>query len=105
MPRIFAMCATTAYAIELLILVSRPPTLSGVILPATMVVVARVRVKICGVMRPEDAAAACRYGADAIGIAFQPGQKRNVSVARAREIVSVLTPFVTPVGVFVESTP
>jgi phosphoribosylanthranilate isomerase len=64
---------------------------------------ARTRVKICGVTRPEDAAAACRHGADAIGIILHRASARNVPLDRAREIMAVLTPFVTPVGVFVDA--
>jgi phosphoribosylanthranilate isomerase len=64
---------------------------------------ARTRVKICGVTRPEDAAAACRLGADAIGIILHPASGRNVPPDRARQIIAVLTPFVTPVGVFVDA--
>jgi phosphoribosylanthranilate isomerase len=56
-------------------------------------------------MRPEDAAAASRLGADAIGMIFHPPSKRNVGVERAREIVGAIGPFVTPVGVFVNARP
>jgi phosphoribosylanthranilate isomerase len=62
-------------------------------------------VKICGVMRPEDAAAACRHGADAIGMVFHAAQRRNVSIDRARQIIAAMTPFVTPIGLFVDSSP
>lgn len=54
-------------------------------------------------MRPEDAAAAARAGADAIGLVFYATAGRRVSVDRAREIVAALPPFVTPVGLFVDS--
>jgi phosphoribosylanthranilate isomerase len=63
----------------------------------------RTRVKICGVRRPEDAAAAARAGADAIGIVFHPAAPRYVPVEQAREILDVLPAFVTPVGLFVDS--
>jgi phosphoribosylanthranilate isomerase len=63
----------------------------------------RTRVKICGVRRPEDAAAAARAGADAIGLIFHPPAPRNVSVDQAAEILAVLPPFVTPVGLFVDA--
>lgn len=66
-------------------------------------VVARVRVKICGVTRPEDAAAACRHGADAIGIIFQKASPRNSTLERAREIMAALAPLVTPVAVFADN--
>jgi phosphoribosylanthranilate isomerase len=65
--------------------------------------VQRTRVKICGVGYVEDAQAAARAGADAIGMVFHPAAKRNVSVDRAREILAALPPFVTPVGLFVDA--
>ena len=65
----------------------------------------RVRVKICGVMRSDDAAAACRCGADAIGMIFHPASPRNISIAKAREILATVEPFTTPVGVFVDAQP
>jgi phosphoribosylanthranilate isomerase len=61
----------------------------------------RVRVKICGVTRGEDALAAVRLGADALGFNFWPGSKRHITAAAARGIIARLPPFVTPVGVFV----
>jgi len=60
-----------------------------------------VRIKICGVTRAEDALAAVRLGADALGFNFWPGSKRHVTPAAARAIIARLPPFVTPVGVFV----
>src|SRR3954468_13841904 len=63
----------------------------------------RTRVKICGVMRPEDAAAACALGADAIGMIFHPPSPRSISIERAMLIMEQVAPFVTPVGVFVDS--
>jgi phosphoribosylanthranilate isomerase len=66
-------------------------------------VVQRTRVKICGVGCVEDALAAARAGADAIGLVFHPPAKRNVSIDRAREVLSALPPFVTPVGLFVDA--
>ena len=65
----------------------------------------RTRVKICGVMRPQDALAAARLGADAIGIVFYPSAKRSVTVERAREIMNILPPFATPVGLFCDESP
>ncbi len=61
----------------------------------------RVRAKICGITRLEDALAAARLGADALGFNFWPGSKRFVTPAAAREIIRQLPPLVTPVGVFV----
>lgn len=55
--------------------------------------------------RPQDAVAAARAGADAIGLVFYAAARRRVTVDRAREIIDVLPPFVTPVGLFVDSAP
>ena len=60
-----------------------------------------VRVKICGITRAEDALAAVRLGADAVGFNFWPGSKRYLPPAAARAIATRLPPFVTIVGVFV----
>jgi phosphoribosylanthranilate isomerase len=62
-----------------------------------------VRCKICGITRPEDALAAVAAGADAIGLVFHPGSPRVVSIAQAQAILEVLPPFVTTVGLFVDS--
>ncbi|WP_348759658.1 phosphoribosylanthranilate isomerase [Candidatus Methylocalor cossyra] len=62
----------------------------------------RTRVKICGLTRPDDAVAAVRLGADAIGLVFYPPSPRQVSVAAARAIVNALPPFATVVGLFVD---
>jgi phosphoribosylanthranilate isomerase len=63
-----------------------------------------IRVKICGVTRPEDARLAVDLGAAAIGMVFWPKSPRAVDLDRAREIMAVLPPFVTAVGVFVNQT-
>ena len=61
-------------------------------------------VKICGITRPEDALAAARAGAHAIGLMFYAKSPRHVTPARAAEIIRVLPPFVTTVGLFVDAT-
>jgi phosphoribosylanthranilate isomerase len=56
-------------------------------------------VKICGITRPEDAAAAEEAGADWIGLNFWPGSKRRVSVEVAKAIRTRLP----KIGVFVNA--
>jgi len=61
----------------------------------------RVRAKICGITRARDALAAVEAGADAVGFVFAESPRR-VTPQEASRIVSVLPPFVCPVGVFVD---
>lgn len=63
---------------------------------------ARTRVKVCGLTRPEDALAAARFGADAVGLIFYPPSPRAVDIELARNVRAGLPPFVTVVGVFVD---
>jgi len=63
----------------------------------------RTRVKICGITRTADAAAAAAAGADAIGLVFYPPSPRYLSVERAREIRDALPPFVQTVALFVNA--
>lgn len=65
----------------------------------------RTRVKICGFTRPEDALAAVRLGADAVGLVFYPPSPRHVDLDRARAVVAGLPPFATVVGLFVDEDP
>ncbi|HEY1922975.1 MAG TPA: phosphoribosylanthranilate isomerase [Tepidisphaeraceae bacterium] len=65
----------------------------------------RTRVKICGVCRPQDAAAAAQAGADAVGIIFDPTSRRYITPEDAIKIVAEIPPFVMPVGLFVNATP
>jgi len=64
----------------------------------------RVRVKICGITRLEDAAVAARAGADAIGLVFYPPSPRCLSPDQARRLRRALPPFVTAVALFVNPT-
>lgn len=60
-----------------------------------------VAVKICGITSLGDAKLAIKNGADALGFNFSPQSPRNISVSRARRIISQLPREVAAVGVFV----
>ncbi len=64
-----------------------------------------VRVKICGITSPADAAVAVAAGAAAIGVNFYPGSPRYVDVDAAEAIVAAVPPGVCRVGVFVNADP
>ena len=60
-----------------------------------------VAIKICGITSLVDARLAIKNGADALGFNFSPQRPRNISVSRARRIISQLPREVASVGVFV----
>ena len=65
----------------------------------------RLRVKICGITRVQDALEAVRCGADAIGLVFYAASPRYVTVQQAQKIVAALPPFISVVALFVNATP
>lgn len=65
--------------------------------------VLRVRVKICGITRVEDALTAVAQGADAIGLVFYAPSPRAVSIEQAVAIAEQMPAFVSVVGLFVNA--
>ncbi len=63
----------------------------------------RVRIKICGLTRAADVAAAVRFGADAIGFNCYPRSPRCVDLDSLASLASALPVFVTPVLLFVDA--
>ena len=63
-----------------------------------------IRIKICGITRPEDARKAAELGVDAIGLVFYAASKRAVTPEQAKKIVAALPPFVSVVALFVNET-
>jgi phosphoribosylanthranilate isomerase len=62
------------------------------------------QIKICGISTPVDAEMAINAGADAIGLNFYSKSLRYVTVDQAKEILRVVPPEVTTVGVFVNES-
>lgn len=62
----------------------------------------RTRIKICGLTRAEDVAAAIAAGADACGFIFAPSPRR-VTIGQAAELTALVPPPVARVGVFVDA--
>jgi len=58
-------------------------------------------IKICGITRAEDAAAAVALGVDALGFILWAHSPRAVEIARAAEIIATIPPAVATVAVFV----
>jgi len=59
-------------------------------------------VKICGLTRTEDVAAACALGAAYVGFNFAKSSPRRVTAEAARELAAACAPGVLKVGVFVD---
>lgn len=61
-----------------------------------------VRVKICGLKRPQDVAAAVYAGADALGFVFVPGSPRFLAADAAASLCRQVPAFVARVGLFLD---
>lgn len=68
----------------------------------SMTAARRVRTKICGITRAEDAEAAIEAGADALGFVFYRPSPRYVAPHSAQQIISRIAPFPARVGLFVD---
>ena len=64
----------------------------------------RVRVKMCGMTRVDDAICAAEEGADALGFVFYDKSPRHITPANAAAINRCLPPFVSVVGLFVDES-
>lgn len=65
----------------------------------------RTRIKICGLTRESDVAAAVRAGADAVGFNCYPHSPRYVAPSRLRSLAREVGALVTPVLLFVNASP
>jgi phosphoribosylanthranilate isomerase len=63
-----------------------------------------LRVKICGLTTPQDAAAAIEFGADALGFNFFPGSKRYISMETVGALITTLPATVEKVAILVNPT-
>lgn len=62
------------------------------------------RIKVCGITSVDDAQAAVKAGADAIGLVFYKKSPRFVTVEQAQLIAHSVPPFVSIVGLFVNAS-
>lgn len=62
-----------------------------------------VKLKVCGVTRPDDLAACVELGVDAVGINLWAGSRRGLTLAAAQELLAAVRPprALERVGVFV----
>jgi phosphoribosylanthranilate isomerase len=64
----------------------------------------RTRIKICGITREQDLAAAARHGADAVGFVFYRPSPRCITAESAAALAATAPAFVSVVPLFVNPT-
>jgi phosphoribosylanthranilate isomerase len=64
----------------------------------------RTRIKLCGVTRAEDVQLAVELGTDALGFVFYPPSPRAVDAKQAAQLLALLPPFMSAVGLFVNAS-
>ena len=62
----------------------------------------RIRIKVCGITRTQDARAIVSLGVDALGMILHADSPRKITIEQAQRIRSEVPAFVTLVGVFVD---
>lgn len=70
----------------------------------TQTITKRTRIKLCGLTRAEDVQLAVELGADALGFVFYPASPRAVDAKQAAQLLALLPPFVSAVGLFVNAS-
>jgi phosphoribosylanthranilate isomerase len=65
----------------------------------------RTRIKICGMTEKAEVAHAVSAGVDALGFIFVKKSPRYIDPEQAREVISIIPPFVDTVGVFMDEDP
>jgi phosphoribosylanthranilate isomerase len=64
----------------------------------------RTRIKLCGLTRAQDVAAAIEGGADALGFIFYAPSPRFIAPQAAAQLMAAVPAFVTMVGLFVNAS-
>ncbi len=70
----------------------------------TQTISKRTRIKLCGLTRAQDVQLAVELGADALGFVFYPPSPRAVDAKQAAQLLALLPPFVSAVGLFVNAS-
>lgn len=65
----------------------------------------RTRIKICGLTTERDIETAVRAGVDAVGFVFVKDSPRYIAPDDAADLVCMLPPFITAIGLFVDTPP